>query len=155
MVAAGWVVSQAVASLAPSGQSVQLGLTGFWLIGSLVSISASFFWMRERTFTWLFPVWTVPGVTGLVASFAVVTEAVGVAPMLVLGSLWFAGPAVGFAVTAFLMNNWSSRLYGVAAAAHVAGAVAVLAVLGVESIYFLIAAATQGLPMLYHGVRLG
>lgn len=51
--------------------------------------------MRSETVSGLFPVWTVLGVTGLAASSAVVV-AVGVGETLVLGGLWFAGPAVGF-----------------------------------------------------------
>jgi len=150
VVAAGWVVSQAVAALGASA----LGLTAFWLVGSLVPIGASFLWMRARGFTGLFPVWTVLGVTGLLASFAVLLERVAVPPAYVLGALWFAGPAVGFLVTARYMDDWSGRLYGAAALANAAGAVAVLAVPGFEAVYFSYAAAVQGVPMLYHGVRL-
>jgi len=48
-------VSQVVAFSGTSEQ-VQLGLTGFWLVGSLVPIVASFLWMRTQTLTGLFPV---------------------------------------------------------------------------------------------------
>lgn len=154
-VTGGWIVSQVAAVAGGTGGGFQLGLTAFWLIGSLVPIAASFLWMRARTFTGLFPVWTVLGVTGLVASFAVVGEMVDVAPLLVLGGLWFAGPAVGFLVTAAYMNDWSRRLYAGAAVANLAGAVALLVVPGFGTIYYTVAAVVQGLPMLYHGSRLG
>lgn len=154
-VTGGWVVSQVAALTGATSTQSQLGLTAFWLVGSLVPISASFLWMRARSFTGLFPVWTVLGVTGLVASFAVIAELLPVAPVLVLGALWFAGPAVGFLVTATYMNDWSSRLYGVAAVANLAGAAAMLTVPGFGAVYFIVAAVIQGLPMLYHGYRLG
>jgi len=154
VVAAGWVVSQGVAAAGGVDQRFQLGLTAFWLVGSLVPITASVVWMRKRTFTGLFPTWTILGVTGLLASFAVVLGAVDVAPVFVLGALWFAGPAVGFAVTAAYMTDWSSRLYAGAAVANAAAAAAILTVPGFEAVYFTVAAAIQGLPMLYHGVRL-
>lgn len=153
-VTGGWVVSQAVALAGATSTGSQLGLTAFWLVGSLVPITASFLWMRARTVTGLFPVWTVLGVTGLVASFAVITEVLAVSPVLVLGGLWFAGPAVGFLVTAAYMNDWSQRLYTVAAVANLAGAVAVVLLPGFEAVYFIVAAVVQGLPMLYHGSRL-
>jgi len=152
-VTGGWVVSQVVA-LSGGGRGLQLGLTAFWLVGSLVPIVASLLWMRARTVTGLFPVWTVLGVTGIAASFAVIVGAVDVAPVLVLGGLWFAGPAVGFLVTAAYTSGWSRRLYAGAAVANLAGAVAVVTVPGFESAYFLVAAVVQGLPMLYHGVGL-
>jgi len=152
VVTGGWVVSQAVALAGVDGAG--LGLTAFWLVGSLVPIGASFLWMRRRSFTGLFPVWTALGVTGLVASFAVVLDLLPVAPVLVLGSLWFAGPAVGFLVTAAYMDDWSGRLYLAAGVANLAAAVAVAAVPGVETVYFAVAAVIQGLPMLYHGARL-
>jgi len=154
VVAAGWVVSQGVATAGGVDQRFQFGLTAFWLVGSLVPITASFVWMRRRTFTGLFPVWTVLGVTGIVASFAAILGTIDIAPVLVLGALWFAGPAVGFAVTAAYMNDWSAGLYAGAAVANVVGAVAVVVVPGFTAVYFVVAAAVQGLPMLYHGVKI-
>lgn len=153
-VTGGWVVSQVAAVAAGTSASIQYGLTAFWLVGSLVPITASFLWMRARGFTGLFPVWTVLGVTGLVASFAVISETLAVEPVLILGGLWFAGPAVGFLVTAAYMNDWSKRLYTGAAVANLAGAMAVVAVPGFGIVYPIIAAVVQGLPMLYHGARL-
>ena len=47
-------------------------VTGGWLVGSLVPLAASFLRTRSRSVSGLFPTRTVPGVTGLVASFAVV-----------------------------------------------------------------------------------
>lgn len=154
VVTAGWVVSQTVALSGTTSDQLQFGLTAFWLVGSLVPIGASFWWMRTRSFTGLFPVWTVLGVTGLIASFIVIAEIVDVAPVLILGALWFAGPAVGFLVTAWYMNDWSKKLYAGAAVANLAGAVAVLVVPGFVAVYYLVAAVVQGLPMLYHGVKL-
>lgn len=155
VVAAGWLVSQGVAVAGGIDRRAQLGLTAFWLVGSLVPITASFVWMRRRTFTGLFPIWTVLGVSGLVGSFAVILGAIDIRSVFVLGTLWFAGPALGFGVTAAYMDDWSTGLYAVAAVANVAGAVAVVVVPGFETVYFAAAAVTQGLPMLYHGVTLG
>jgi hypothetical protein len=76
-------VSQVVAFSGTSEQ-VQLGLTGFWLVGSLVPIVASFLWMRTQTFT------------GLVASFAVMVEAVDVAPVLCSAGSGSPAPRLGF-----------------------------------------------------------
>jgi len=153
-VTGGWIVSQLVALAGVTGSGGQLALTGFWLVGSLVAILASFLWMRRRSFTGLFPIWTVLGVTGLVASVAVVSGLIDVAPVLILGGLWFAGPAAGFLVTAGYMTDWSRRLYTAAAVANLAGAAAVVTIPGFEAVYFLVAAVVQGLPMLYHGIRL-
>lgn len=153
-VTGGWVVSQVVASLGATSQGAQLGLTAFWLVGSLVPIAASFLWMRSQITTGLFPVWTVLGVTGLVASFAVIVEAVSIGETLVLGGLWFAGPAVGFLVTAAYMNDWSRRLYAGAAVANLVAAVLVVTVPSFRAVYFTVGAVVQGLPMLYHGVTL-
>jgi hypothetical protein len=80
----------------------------------------------------LFPTWTVLGITGLVANFAVV-RAAGVGETLILGGPWFAGPAVGFLVTAGYANDWSRRLYAAAAVATLAGAVLVVTVQPFES----------------------
>lgn len=154
VVTAGWIVTQVVVAAGATGQSVDLGLTAFWLVGSLVPITASFLWMRERGFTGLLPTWTVLGVTGLVASFAVILGALPVEPVVILGGLWFVGPAIGFLVTAAYMNDWSRRLYAGAAVANLAGAVAVFVVPGFDWVYFLVAAVIQGLPMWYHGTRL-
>lgn len=153
-VTGGWIVSQLLVLSGTTDARTQLGLTAFWLVGSLVPITASFIWMRSQTFTGLFPIWTVLGVTGLVASFAVIVDFLPVAPVLVLGGLWFAGPAVGFAVTAAYMDDWSSRLYAGAAVANLAGAVALAVVPGFGAIYAIVAAVVQGLPMFYHGLRL-
>lgn len=153
-VTGGWIVSQLVAALGKTSTELQLGLTAFWLIGSLVPITASFMWMRSGSFNKLLPTWTVLGVTGLVASFAVVGQVLDVAPVLILGGLWFIGPAVGFLVTAIYMDDWSQRLYAGAGIANIAGAAAFLFVSGFGSIYFIVAAVIQGLPMLYHGTRL-
>jgi len=154
-VTVGWAVSQIVAVAGGTSARTQYALTAFWLVGSLVPIAASFLWMRARGFTGLFLVWTALGVTGLVASFAAAGQVVDIAPVLVFGGLWFAGPAMGFLVTAAYMSDWSRRLYAGAAVANLAGGAAVLAVPGFGTVYFVVAAVVQGLPMLYHGTRLG
>jgi hypothetical protein len=120
-----------------------------------VPITASFLWMRSRTMTGLFPAWTVLGVTGLVASFAVIVQAISINETLILGGLWFAGPAVGFLITAAYMNDWSRQLYAGAAVANLIAAVLVVTVSSFEAFYFIVAAVIQGLPMVYHGTRLG
>lgn len=153
-VTGGWIVSQLILLTGATDARTQMGLTAFWLVGSLVPITASFLWMRSQQFTGLYPVWTVLGVTGLVASFAVIAEFLPIAPVLVLGGLWFAGPAVGFAVTAMYMNDWGSRLYAGAAVANLVAAVAVVGIPGFGTIYAIVAAVIQGLPMLYHSTRL-
>lgn len=150
-VTGGWIVSQLVSV---AGVDSQLALTTFWLVGSLVPITASFLWMRSRTMTGLFPAWTILGVTGLIASFAVITEIIGINETLILGSLWFAGPAVGFLITAAYMNDWSRRFYAGAAVANLIAAVLVVTLPPFQAVYFFVAAVLQGLPMLYHGTRL-
>ena len=110
--------------VALAGVGSQLALTAFWLIGSLV------------------------------ASFAVIVQAISVDEALILGGLWFAGPAVGFLITAAYMNDWSRQLYAGAAVANLVAAVLVVTVSSFEAFYFIVAAVIQGLPMLYHGTRL-
>jgi len=154
IVGLGWVISQAIAFTGVPGIGTETAIVAFWLVGSLVPIGASFYWMRTNEFTGLFPTWTVLGVTGIVLSFAVAFGLLGVGSALVYGALWFAGPAVGFLVTAQYMTDWSARLYTGAAVANLAGAVAVLLVPGFDAVYFLVAAAIQGGPMLYHGTKL-
>ena len=154
-VTGGWVVTQIATVAGGVSASTQYGLTAFWLVGSLVPIAASFLWMRVRGFTGLFPVWTVLVVTGLVASFAVISETLAVGPVLILSALWFAGPAVGFLVTATYMDGWRRRLYTGAAIVNIAGAAAVVTVPRFGVVYPIVAAIVQGLPMLYHGSRLG
>lgn len=154
VVAAGWIVSQILALVGVPGIDTATGITAFWLVGSLVPIGASFYWMRVNEFTGLFPTWTVLGVTGIVLSFAVALEMLAVDPALIYGALWFAGPAVGFLVTGYYMIDWSQRLYLGAAIANLAGAVAVLFVPGFDVVYFTAAAILQGGPMLYHSRRL-
>lgn len=133
----------------------QNGVTTFWLVGSLVPIVASWLWMRRRGLTGLFPAWTLLGVTGLVLSFATISGQLDVDPVLVLGALWFAGPAVGFFITAWYMNDWSGKLYGVAGVVNLLAAAAVVALPAFLTVYAVVAAVIQGGPMLYHALRLG
>lgn len=154
VVAAGWIVTQLAVLSGSTTETVQGGLTTFWLVGSLVPITVSMLWMRRDGFTGLFPVWTILGVSGLVASFAVVGGLVGVKDVFVFGSLWFAGPALGFFVTAWYMNDWSSRLYNVAGILNLVAAVAVVAVSGFGAVYAAVAAVVQGGPMVYHALKM-
>jgi hypothetical protein len=154
IVGLGWVVSQAIAVTGVPGVATETAIVAFWLVGSLVPIGASFYWMRTNEFTGLFPTWTVLGVTGIVLSFAVAFELLGVGSALIYGALWFVGPAVGFLVTAQYMTDWSAQLYTGAAVANLVGAAAVLFVPGFDAVYFLVAAAIQGGPMLYHSTKL-
>lgn len=153
-VTGGWLVSQAVALVGTESTGLLISVTAFWLVGSLVPITASFLWMRTQSMTALFPVWTVLGVTGLIASFAVIVEAITIKPIFILGGLWFVGPAVGFLVTAGYMTDWSRRLYAGAAVVNLIGAVLIVTVPPFQSVYFTVAAVIQGLPMVYHGIRL-
>lgn len=152
-VTGGWVVSQLVATVLGHTEGVHLGLTAFWLAGSLVPITVSFLWMRKYSLNGLFPAWTVLGVTGLAASFAVALNIVALSPVLVFGVLWFVGPAIGFGITAGYMDDWSQNLYTVAGLANVAAAGFLLTVPAFAKTYFLVAALIQGFPMLYHGIR--
>lgn len=154
-VTAGWIVTQLAVLTGSESQATQGGLTTFWLIGSLVPIVASGLWMRKDGLTGLFPVWTVLGVTGLLVSFATVGGGLGVDPTLVYGALWFAGPAVGFVVTAWYVTDWSGRLYAVAGLLNLVAAVAVVVVPAFTAVYGLVAAVVQGGPMVYHAVRMG
>jgi len=153
-VTAGWLVSQVVAVTEPLGSRTAVGLTAFWLVGSLVPIVGSALWMRRYSLVALLPLWTVLGVTGLVATFAVALNAVSVPAVYVYGALWFAGPAVGFLATAYYMRDWSRRLYLGAAVLNLVAAVAVVVVPAVAVGYYTVAAVIQGVPMLYHGARL-
>ena len=90
-----------------------------------------------------FPARTVLGITGLAASFAV-AEAAGVGETLILDGVWFAGPAVGFLVTADYTNDWSRRLYAATAVATLGGAVLVVTVQPFESVHYLAAAVVRG-----------
>ncbi|PSP77260.1 hypothetical protein BRC88_14435 [Halobacteriales archaeon QS_4_69_225] len=148
----GWLVSRVVAHGA-TDETSQLALTTFEPVGPLAPAAASFLRVRfrSRSVSGPFPARTVLGITGLAASFAVV-EAAGIGETLILDGVWFAGPAVGFLVTAGYTNGWSRRLY--AAAATLGGAVLVVTVRPFESVHYLVAAVVQGLPMLYHGTRL-
>lgn len=154
IVGLGWLVSQAIGVIGVPGINTATAIVAFWLIGSLVPIGASFYWMRTNGFTGLFPAWTALGVTGIILSFAVAFELLGVGDTLIYGSLWFAGPAVGFLITAYYMADWSAQLYTAAAAINLAGAVAILIVPGFELVYFTVAALIQGGPMLYHSTKL-
>lgn len=153
-VTGGWLVSQAVALVGTESTGLLISVVAFWLVGSLVPIAASFLWMRTQSVTALFPVWTVLGITGLIASFAVIIEATTIEPILVLGGLWFVGPAIGFLITAIYMTDWSRQLYAGAAVANLIGAVIVIFVPPFQAVYFTVAAVIQGLPMAYHGARL-
>lgn len=155
VVSAGWIVTQLAVLTGSEMQAVQGGVTAFWLVGSLVPILASGLWMRRDGLTGLFPAWTVLGVTGLVLSFASVGGALGVDSSLVLGSLWFAGPAVGFVITALYMDDWSGKLYGGAAVANLASAAAIVAVPGFVAVYAVVAVVVQGAPMVYHATQMG
>ncbi|MEZ3118071.1 hypothetical protein RYH80_19315 [Halobaculum sp. MBLA0147] len=153
IVATGWIVTQLAILTASTTETIQGGLTVFWLAGSLVPITVSMLWMRQNGFTGLFPVWTVLGVSGLVASFAAIGGIVNVEDVFVFGSLWFAGPAVGFFTTGQYMNNWSSRLYNVAGILNLIAALGVVAP-GFGTVYAAVAAVIQGGPMVYHALKM-
>lgn len=154
IVGLGWIVSQALGVTGVPGVDTATAIVAVWLIGSLIPIGASFYWMRTNGFTGLFTAWTVLGVTGIGLSFAVAFGVLGVGSTLIYGSLWFAGPAVGFLVTSSYMTDWSGRLYAGTAVANLAGAAAVLVVPGFTTVYFAVAALIQGGPMLYHSTKL-
>ena len=150
----GWLVSRVVAHGA-TDETSQLALTTSGPVGPLAPAAASFLRMRfrSRSASGPFPARTILGITGLAAGFAVV-EAAGAGETLILDGVWFAGPAVGFLVTAGYTDDWSCRLYAAAAVATLGGAVPVVTVRPFESVHYLAAAVVQGLPMLYHGTRL-
>jgi len=152
----GWLGSQAISSLAPATWNVPAAITLLWLIGALLPIGTSMVWDRpESSDQVLSLVWPALGVTGILINFSV---ALGVLPstetieVLAYGVLWFAGPGLGFAITAGLIDSPSASVYSWAAAANVAAAVAAfVAPIALLPAYFVGAAVLQAGPMLYDG----
>lgn len=148
-VLAGWLGSQAIYSLAPSNWNVPAAITLLWLIGALLPIGASLVWDRpESSDQILSLVWPALGVTGILINFGV---ALGFLPstetieVLTYGVLWFAGPGLGFAITAGMFDSPSASIYSWAAVA------AFVAPTSLLSAYFITAAVLQAGPMLYDG----
>jgi hypothetical protein len=154
----GWVGSQVILSFSAAFPNVPAAITTLWLVGALLPISVSFFWNRpepaDRT---LSLVWPALGVTGILLNFGVAlgplpaTETIEV---LAYGVLWFAGPGIGFATTAALIETPNASVYGWAAVANFGAAVAAFAApMALLPAYFLGAAVLQATPMLYDGFR--
>lgn len=152
----GWVGSQVITSFSSMFSNVPAAITTLWLVGALLPITVSLFWDRpESSDQTLSLVWPALGVTGILINFGV---SLGVIPagetleVLAYGVLWFAGPGLGFAVTAALIDSPSSSIYGWAAVANFAAALAAfVAPMALLPAYFLGAAALQATPMLYDG----
>lgn len=152
----GWVGSQVITSLSSIFSNVPFAITALWLVGALFPITVSFFWDRpEPSDQTLSLLWPALGVTGILINFGVslgaipAGETIGV---LAYGVLWFAGPGIGFAATAALTAGPNASVYGWAAVANFAGAVAALvAPTALLPVYFLGAAVLQATPMLYDG----
>jgi len=155
-VLAGWLGSQAIYSLAPSTWNVPAAITLLWLVGALLPIGASLVWDRpESSDQILSLVWPALGVTGILINFGV---ALGVLPstetieVLAYGVLWFAGPGLGFAITAGMIDSPSASIYSWAALANFAAAVVAFVVpTALLPAYFIAAAVLQAGPMLYDG----
>jgi hypothetical protein len=152
----GWVGSQVITSLSSTFSNVPFAITALWLVGALLPITASLFWDRpkssDRT---LSLVWPALGVTGILINFGVSLGAIPATEMievLAYGVLWFAGPGLGFAITAALIDGPNASVYSWAAVANFAAAVAAfIAPMTLLPAYFLGAAVLQATPMLYDG----
>ncbi len=152
----GWVGSQVITSLSSTFSNVPFAITALWLVGALLPITVSFFWDRpEPSDQTLSLLWPALGVTGILINFGVSLGAIPAGEtieVLAYGVLWFAGPGIGFAVTAALTAGPNASVYGWAAVANFAGAVAALvAPMALLPTYFLGAAVLQATPMLYDG----
>ena len=152
----GWVGSQVITSLSSTFSNVPFAITALWLVGALLPITVSFFWDRpESSDQTLSLLWPALGVTGILINFGVSLGAIPAGEtieVLAYGVLWFAGPGIGFAATAALTARPNASVYGWAAVANFAGAVAALvAPMALLPTYFLGAAVLQATPMLYDG----
>jgi len=153
----GWVGSEVISSMSSTFANIPAAITTLWLIGALLPITVSLFWDKpaaaDRT---LSMVWPALGVTGIVINFAVslgVIPATETIEVLAYGVLWFAGPGLGFAITAALIDSPNASVYGWAAVANFAAAVAAfVAPMALLPAYFLGAAVLQATPMLYDGL---
>ena len=152
----GWVGSQVITSLSSTFSNVPFAITALWLVGALLPITVSLFWDRPTSSDQtLSLVWPALGVTGILINFGV---SLGIIPagetleVLAYGVLWFAGPGLGFAITAALIDSPNASVYGWAAVANFAAAVvAFVAPMALLPAYFLGAAVLQATPMLYDG----
>jgi len=152
----GWVGSQVILSFSSAVPNVPAAITALWLVGALLPISVSLVWDRpEPTDRTLSLVWPALGVTGILLNFGVAFEIVPATEtieVLAYGVLWFAGPGLGFAITAAMIDGPSSSIYGWAAALNFGAAVAAfVAPMALLPAYFLGAAVLQATPMLYDG----
>ncbi|MFB6229672.1 MAG: hypothetical protein ABEL04_00825 [Salinibacter sp.] len=152
----GWLGSQAISSLAPSGWNVPAAITTLWLVGALLPITVSLFWDRPTSADQtLSLVWPALGVTGILLNFGVSLGALPSAEtieVLAYGVLWFAGPGLGFAITAASIDSPSAPVYGWAAALNFGAALAAfVAPFALLPAYFIGAAVLQAGPMLYDG----
>jgi hypothetical protein len=116
----------------------------------------SLFWDRPQSSDQtLSLVWPARGVTGILINFGVslgMIPATETLEVLAYGVLWFAGPGLGFAITASLIDSPNASVYGWAALANFAAAVAAfVAPMALLPAYFLGAAVLQATPMLYDG----
>lgn len=152
----GWVGSQVIASFSSAFSNFPAAITTLWLVGALLPIITSLFWDRpEPSDRTLSLVWPALGVTGILVNFGV---SLGALPspetieVLAYGVLWFAGPGLGFAITAAVIDGPNASVYGWAAVANFAAAVAAfVAPMALLPVYFLGAAVLQATPMLYDG----
>jgi len=152
----GWVGSQFIASFSSAFSNVPAAITTLWLVGALLPIITSLFWDRpEPSDRILSLVWPALGVTGILINFGVslgVLPATETIEVLGYGVLWFAGPGLGFAITAATIDGSNASVYGWAAVANFAAAVAAfVAPMALLPAYFLGAAVLQATPMLYDG----
>jgi len=152
----GWVGSQGIVSFSSAFSNVPAAITTLWLVGALLPIITSLLWERpdpsDRT---LSLVWPALGVTGLLINFGVsldVLPSPETVEILAYGVLWFAGPGLGFAITAAVIDSPNASIYGWAAVANFGAAVAAfVAPMALLPVYFLGAAVLQASPMLYDG----
>lgn len=152
----GWVGSEVISSMPSTFANIPAAITTLWLIGALVPITLSLFWDKPAASDRVLSVvWPALGVTGILINFAVslgVVPATETIEVLAYGVLWFAGPGVGFAVTAAYTDSSNATVYGWAAVANFIAAVAAfVAPSALLPAYFIGAAILQSTPILYDG----
>lgn len=148
-----WLGSQALATTGILEAQTTLGIITLWLIGVLITITASAIWTTNNSFEWILAIWPAAGVTGILLNYALTLGYISLDPTLVYGVFWFAAVGVGFLATVYYVEGWSRKLYGAAAALNFTAALAILQVPEILPYYFTIAAVIQGAPMLINGLK--
>jgi len=151
-VTAGWIGSQLLVTTNIFGANTGLAINTLWLLGALIPIASSIKWVYTNRFDWIYALWPVAGVAGVLMNYAVSLNYLTLDPLIAFGLYWFAAVAVGFLATATYTAGRSQTVY---TAAFICNAVVAAGILitpetaaAMAQYYYLIGAAIQGLPML-------